>query len=219
MLAEKKFKSETITKSTGKPNRQLVLFDFDGTITTRDTLAEFMIHYHGKTKYYIGLGLLSPVLVLWAAKVLENWKAKQYFLSYYLKDKRADEFKAKCTSFVNDVLPSLIRPAALAEIEKHQKNGATVAVVSASAQDWVKPWCDKHDLLCLATKLEVRDNRITGKISGKNCHGAEKVCRIKETFTLSDYTEIIAYGDSSGDKEMLAIAHQKFYRPFRENQD
>ena len=44
--------------------KRLVLFDFDGTITTRDTLAEIMIHFHGKLKYAAGLLSLSPVMAL-----------------------------------------------------------------------------------------------------------------------------------------------------------
>ena len=90
-----------------------------------------------------------------------------------------------------------------------------MAVVSASAENWVKPWCDKYGLICLATKLEVKDGIITGKLNGRNCYGDEKVCRIKERLDLSDYHEIIAYGDSSGDKEMLELAHHPFYKPFR----
>jgi HAD superfamily phosphoserine phosphatase-like hydrolase len=90
-----------------------------------------------------------------------------------------------------------------------------VAVVSASAENWVKPWCDKHNLICIGTKLQVKDNQLTGKILGKNCHGPEKVCRIKENFNLSQFDEIIAYGDTAGDKEMLDMADLKHYKPFR----
>ncbi len=211
MLAEKRLKPE----ETHPSKRQLVLLDFDGTITMRDTLAQFMIHYHGKWKYCIGIGCLLPILFLYVTRLIKNWKAKQYFLSWFLKGIDAKEFKQKCESFARFVVPSLVRPGVLDTIEWHQNNGATIAVVSASPQDWVKPWCDKYNLLCLATQLEVKDDKITGKILGKNCHGAEKVCRIREVFDLADFDEIIAYGDSSGDREMLALAHQKYYKPFR----
>jgi phosphatidylglycerophosphatase C len=211
MLAEKTITSEELHAA----KRQLVLLDFDGTITMRDTLAEFMIHYHGKWKYYLGLGILLPIIFLYLTRLIENWKAKQYFLSWFLRGTGSEEFRQKCASFARFVVPSLVRPGVLDEIEWHKNNGATIAVVSASAQDWVKPWCDKYNLICLATRLEVKDNKITGKILGKNCHGSEKVCRIKEAFKLEEFHEIIAYGDSAGDKEMLALAHEKHYKPFR----
>jgi len=47
-----------------------------------------------------------------------------------------------------------------------------------------------------------------------NCNGKEKVSRIKEAFNLADFETVYAYGDSSGDKEMLAIATHAHFRPF-----
>jgi phosphatidylglycerophosphatase C len=201
--------------SSSKLQKQLVLFDFDGTITTKDTLAEFMIFYHGKLRYAAGLALLLPFIAAYIFKLMPNWKSKQYFLSHFLKDESATVFEKRCMQFSENYLPYLIRPGALEAINQYKKNGATVAVVSASAENWVKPWCDQNGIRCLATKLEVQQNKLTGKILGKNCHGPEKVCRIKEKFNLDQYDEVIAYGDTSGDKEMLALAHKSHYKPFR----
>ncbi|HET7179960.1 MAG TPA: HAD-IB family hydrolase [Chryseosolibacter sp.] len=194
----------------------LVLFDFDGTITYRDTLVEFARFYAGSRRYLFGLAMLTPVMALYAARLIANWKAKQYFLGCFFRGEEISYFNSRCLDFSTAVLPSLIRPAALAAIEQYQNEGATIAVVSASAENWVKPWCDTHGLLCLATQLEIREGRITGNLEGRNCYGDEKVCRIRERFNLSDYNQIIAYGDSSGDKEMLNLAHHRFYKPFRE---
>jgi HAD superfamily hydrolase (TIGR01490 family) len=195
--------------------KQLVLFDFDGTITTKDTLAEFMIFYHGKIRYLLGLAVLSPILASYVFKLMPNWKSKQYFLTWFLKNEDVSKFNKKCFAFSEKYMHKLVRPGALDAIRQHQKAGADVAVVSASAENWVKPWCDQHNLICISTKLEVKENRLTGKILGKNCHGPEKVCRIKENFDLSHYNEIIAYGDTAGDNEMLALANLKHYKPFR----
>jgi len=200
----------------GKPRTELVLFDFDGTITTRDTLAEFMIFYHGKARYYFGLAMLSPIMFLYVTGMMKNWKAKQIFLSWFLKNEDAATFNDQCTAFATRRLPALIRQGAFDAIKKYKEKGATIAVVSASADNWVKPFCDQYGLMCLSTKLEVKNGKLTGKISGKNCHGPEKVCRIKECFHLDDFDHIVAYGDTSGDKEMLALAHAKFFKPFRD---
>jgi phosphoserine phosphatase len=61
-----------------------------------------------------------------------------------------------------------------------------------------------------------KNDMITGKIVGKNCHGEEKVRRIMEQYVISDYSSIHAYGDTSGDRPMLALAHHSFFRPFRD---
>lgn len=207
--------SERSQAKKGLGTKQLVLFDFDGTITTKDTLEEFMIFYRGKTKYYLGLAALSPILGAYVLKLISNWKSKQFFLKWFLKGEDVSEFNQKCIEFTETKLDKLVRPAALEAIRKYQQSGATVAVVSASAINWVKPWCDKYGLICLATRLEIVNNKITGNFEGKNCHGAEKVCRIQEHFQLNDFNHIVAFGDSSGDTEMLALAHEKYYKPFR----
>jgi len=194
---------------------KLVLFDFDGTITTKDTLIEFVRFVHGRKKYFLGMAKLAPYLALYAFKLIPNWKAKQFFLAHYFKGQKIGDFNARCREFSTKILPSLIRPGVLETIETYRRENTTMAVVSASAENWVKPWCDQNNILCLATKLEVKDGTITGNISGRNCYGDQKVCRIKEQFDLTDFTQVIAYGDSVGDREMLALAHQKYYKPFR----
>jgi HAD superfamily hydrolase (TIGR01490 family) len=198
--------------------KKLVLFDFDGTITNKDTLVEFVHFYRGRKNYLVGMLKLAPIMALYALKVIPNWKAKQFFLTRFFKGEKMDDFNRKCINFSTVVLPSLIRGEAQDAIEKYRSEQATMAVVSASAENWVKPWCDRNDIICLGTRLEVNDGTITGKISGRNCYGDEKVCRIREHFNLADFDHVIAYGDSRGDKEMLALAQEQHYKPFRGDQ-
>lgn len=47
-----------------------------------------------------------------------------------------------------------------------------------------------------------------------NCHGIEKVNRIRNAVDLSNYDDIYAYGDSKGDSGMLDLATRRFYRSF-----
>jgi HAD superfamily hydrolase (TIGR01490 family) len=195
--------------------KKLVLFDFDGTITTKDTLIELLLYYRGVSRFLLGLFLLSPVLIPYFFSMLPNWKAKQYFLRWYLGGEKLEDFNARCKEFSLKIIPKLIRKDALETIQQLKREHATIIVISASAENWVKPWCDENNLICLATQLEVKDNMITGNFLGKNCYGEEKVNRVKEAFNLSDFDPIIAYGDSNGDREMFAISHQHYYKPFR----
>jgi HAD superfamily hydrolase (TIGR01490 family) len=109
----------------------------------------------------------------------------------------------------------LLRPGAVDKLKWHQQQGHEVVIVSASPTHWLKPWCDIHGFTCISTELEIVDHKITGKINGLNCHGEEKVRRIREKYLLSSFDAIYAYGDTEGDKPMLAIAGFSYYKPFR----
>lgn len=195
--------------------KRLVLFDFDGTITTKDTFIEFLIFYKGMLRFLTGMAIMSPYLALFVFKLIPNWKAKQRVIRYFLGGESVQNLQAKCEQFSEKVLPRLIRPGALQTINQYKSSNSVVAVVSASAEDWVAPWCRKQGLLCIATQLEVDNGQITGNLCGPNCYGPEKVKRIEKQFTLNEFDEIVAYGDSSGDREMFGIAHQYHYKPFR----
>lgn len=198
-----------------KVNGPLVLLDFDGTITTRDTLVEFVRFYRGKRRYWLGLITLAPVLVLYKLRILPNWRAKEYFLAHHFKGERVADFNVRCQQFSETVLQKLIRPGAIKAIEQYKNEDATLVVVSASAENWVKPWCDSQGIVCLATRLEAKDGRLTGRLLGRNCYDDEKACRVKEQFDIRQFKRVVAYGDSSGDKGMFALAHEQHYKPWR----
>lgn len=197
--------------------KKLVLFDFDGTITTKDTFLEFIRYYHGSRGLYTGFLIHSPWLVLMKLKMFPNWKAKERILQHFFAGEPVERFAQKSQEFCEKVVPQLVRPGAIETIKAYLEENAAVVVVSASAENWVEPWCRSLNLNCLATRLETNGSTLTGKISGVNCYGPEKEKRIRSCYNLSDYDEIIAYGDTSGDLEMLALAQKKFYKPFRDN--
>jgi phosphoserine phosphatase len=66
----------------------------------------------------------------------------------------------------------------------------------------------------ISTEIEISNNKITGKLSTANCYGPEKVNRLKKLLSMDDYSTIYAYGDSKGDREMLALAQHPHFKPF-----
>ncbi|WEK37715.1 MAG: HAD-IB family hydrolase [Candidatus Pseudobacter hemicellulosilyticus] len=196
-------------------SRRIAFFDFDGTITNKDTLLE-MIRYHaGSTRYWLGFALNSPFLVAFRLGLLGNQQAKEIMLRYFFGRMPADAFAVVCRRFAEEKIPAMIRPKALQEIQKLQAAGAEVVIVSASPEDWIRPWSEALGLCLMATRLETKAGQLTGRISGNNCHGEEKVRRIREGYNLADYNEIYCYGDTKGDKPMLSLATFSFYQPFR----
>lgn len=193
----------------------IAFFDFDGTITTKDTLLEFIKYCKGNTAFYAGFLVNSPFLLAYKLKIISNQAAKERVLQYFFKNTPVDDFKNSCQKFAAEIIPGLIRPGAIEEIKKLQEKGQTVVIVSASPENWISPWAKKMQVDLIATQLEIKSGLVTGKIAGKNCHGTEKVSRIKNEYSLADYTEIAAYGDTKGDLPMLALAQHPVYKPFR----
>jgi HAD superfamily hydrolase (TIGR01490 family) len=203
-------------------NQKIAFFDFDGTITTKDTLLEFIKYSKGAFHCYLGFLINSPWLLAYKLKLLSNQTAKEKVLQFFFRNTLLEAFEQQCQCFSREVLPGLIRPKAKEEIIRLKKAGATVVIVSASPENWIREWSDKMESLLLATRLETVPMyesglplRLTGKILQANCYGEEKVRRIKEVCTLSEYTEIYTFGDTVGDRPMLALGTVSFYKPFR----
>lgn len=193
---------------------KIAFFDFDGTITTRDTLIKFIRFAIGDLKFIFGMIVLSPMLLLYKLKVIPNYKAKQMLISWFFKDMDEERFKDLANEYSLKHIDSILNLDAIDKLKWHKEQNHKIVIVSASMECWIQAWARKNNYELIATKLEMKDRKLTGKFLTKNCFGQEKVNRIKEKFNLDEYEFIYAYGDSSGDKEMLSIANQGFYRKF-----
>ena len=195
--------------------RKIAFFDFDGTVTRKDTLLEIIKFIKGKTAFYAGFFINSPWLIALKLKIIPNDQVKQKILSFFFAGITEEAFQLKCNLFIKNRLPALIRPGAMKEIDRLKSLGFDIVVISASAENWIRNWTNSHALKLVSSKLEVKNGLITGRIDGKNCYGEQKVISILERWDLKEYEEVYAYGDSSGDKPMMALATKSFYRPFR----
>jgi HAD superfamily hydrolase (TIGR01490 family) len=195
--------------------KSIAFFDFDGTITTKDTMLEFARYCHGFTRYSIGICLISPWLIAMKFGLISKSRAKENFLTYFFGRMEVEEFNTSCLAFTAAVVPRLVKQDALLAIKKHMQDNTDIVIVSASAENWVAPWCRQNNLQYICTRLEIKGQKITGKLLGQNCNGPEKVSRIKEKFELADYKNIYCYGDSKGDKQMLQLATHPAYRVFK----
>ncbi|MCL4556728.1 MAG: HAD-IB family hydrolase [Gammaproteobacteria bacterium] len=196
-------------------SKTLALFDFDATLTDRDSLPDFIIHAVGWVKYVLGLFVLSPILALYLLKLIRNDVAKEKMLGYFFKGWAIERFNAVGRDYALTRIHQIIRPQAIAQLQWHLAEGHDVVIVSASAENWLNAWATQQGCHLIATRMAVQENSLTGFFDGKNCYGQEKVTRICAEFDLSEYNSIYAYGDSSGDKPMLALADKAFYKPFR----
>lgn len=196
-------------------SRSIAFLDFDGTITNKDSLLEFIKYSKGKAAFYFGFALHVPFAIAYKLKLFSNQRFKEMMLHYFYKNTSVDEFTKYCAGFSREILPSLIRPKAIKEINALKNAGVEVVIVSASPKYWLIHWCEELDVKCIATHLIVENNRITGKIDGINCYGEEKVTRIKLEYDLATFSSVYCYGDTPGDRPMLALGNIRFYKPFR----
>lgn len=198
-------------------SKSIAFFDFDGTITTHDTMLELIRFHHGTARFLAGMLVLAPSMVMMKAGMITNKGAKEKMLAHFFGGLSTQEFNEVCTRFASERIPALIRAGASKEINKLKASGTELVLVSASAENWLKNWADQNGFIVLATELESKDGKITGRLVGHNCHGDEKVRRIRAAYNLADYNTISCYGDTSGDKPMLGLAQHPHYKPFRDN--
>ena len=200
--------------------KKIYCFDFDGTLTTSDTLLEFIKYAKGRGRFLMVFLMYSPLLVLMKLHLYPNWKAKQQIFAHLFAGMRIEKFDALCRGFAEES-QHLLRPKGITLMHEALVAGAQVFIVSASIDNWVRPFFDIRNLKgvqVLGTQIEVEDGKLTGRFKSNNCYGKEKVHRIAEalkSFERSEY-EIEAFGDSHGDKEMLAFADKGHFKPFRE---
>ena len=202
--------------------KRIYAFDFDGTLTTRDTLIAFIRYAKGTGAFVLGFLRHAHLLVLMKLGLYPNWKAKQNVFSYFFKGMSLEDFDDLCQRFAADNR-QLLRPEGVRTLEQARADGADIVIVSASIDNWVRPFFTSPDGLAdnlpqitvLGTQIEIADRKLTGRFLTKNCYGPEKVNRILAQYPNRGKYSLIAFGDSRGDKELLAFADEAHYKPFR----
>ena len=193
---------------------ELALFDFDGTVTSKDSFGDFLLFCVGKRKFYWGMLKMSPVLIAYILGFVPNYKAKQALVKYFFKGWATDQFEECSRKYSEKKLPKIIKRTALERIRWHKKQGHDIAIVTASFESYLKSWTDEYEITLIATQLEMTAQKLTGQFATPNCYGSEKIRRVKERYNLDHYNVIYAYGDSKGDLELLALADKSYYRYF-----
>ncbi len=192
-------------------SQPIAFFDFDGTITHRDTFITFGCHALGKVHMAKCIALSSPWLAAWKLGAISNSKAKQKLFGKMFAGTGIQTFRSMGEDFAHTIDNDL-RESTLALIEKHKALGHRVVIVSASIADWIRPWAIAHGIdEVIATEAEISpDGILTGRFSTPNCHGPEKVNRILARYPDIKHSETYAYGDSSGDDAMLELVNHPY---------
>jgi phosphatidylglycerophosphatase C len=181
-------------------------FDFDGTLTRRDTLLPFLRQVMGTPRLIRVLAMESPWLAAYAVGLLPNDQAKVRLLRRTIGGMTKEILDEQAGNFARQVLPRLVRPAMLQRLRQHQKLGHQCVLVTASLTLYIKPWAQKVGFAeVIGSELEFDESGcVTGMLIGGNCYGREKERRLRNILPCD--AQLYAYGDSRGDREMLAMA-------------
>ena len=121
----------------------IALFDFDGTISSKDSFMLYTLYISGSIKFVIGLLILSPILIMYKFRLVSNQFMKSSIIRFYYKNLSLDQAKKLSKSFNSEILAKIIRKKALDRIEWHKKINDKIVVVTASPDLWLNDWCKK----------------------------------------------------------------------------
>lgn len=186
--------------------KQITIFDFDGTLTSTDSMMAIIIFHRGRLGLAWALIRQIHLIILMLMGRYPNQKAKEHLLAYCFGGMTKDEFSSLCQHFA-EASQNIMNPEMTAVLERAKEEGDTY-IVTASPVEWVSLFANGVEVL--GSKMEIVDGKITGRLIGKNCYGPEKVNRLLAAVPAlqqhrNDY-HVTAYGDSRGDREMLAFA-------------
>ncbi|MCW8840701.1 MAG: HAD-IB family hydrolase [Gammaproteobacteria bacterium] len=196
-------------------------FDFDGTLTRHDTLWPFLLHVAGPWRLLWNTLPLLPTLSGYLLGWVSNSVAKERVFYRFLHGMPEQRLQALAGEFAHRRIPGMVSPAALRRLAWHRRQGHRCVVISASIEDYVAPWARQAGFdAVLATRLQRgADARLTGCYDGENCYGAEKIRRLQSLLGERAGYDLYAYGDSRGDRELLALADHAYYKRMPEESD
>ena len=191
-----------------------VAFDFDGTLTWRDSFMAFLAWRAGSLAFAAGLAASAPALLGYGLH-RDRGRLKATVAARFFGGAGRDQLEAEARRFAGERFDALIRPDALACWRDWRAQGARLFIVTASPDILVAPFAERlgADEL-IATRLSFdAEGRFTGALEGANCRGQEKAARLRVALG-GEARLAAAYGDTAGDREMLALADSPGLRVF-----
>ena len=194
--------------------RPLVAWDFDGTLTVRDSFTDFLRWRIAPARHAARLVRLTPAALAYL-RHRDRGRIKAAAVRAHLRGMPREQLAREAEAYADAVWDRMMRPDALERWRRWQAEGAEVVIVTASPEITVAPFARRlgaERLLGTRLAFDAQD-RVVGQLDGENCRADEKVRRLQEVYG-PDLRLAAAYGDTSGDTAMLAIAEEKGWRVF-----
>lgn len=192
----------------------LSVFDFDGTLTYRDSFTLFLRVKLGFPRFIAGMAGLAIPATQHLLGIKNRDELKEDLIRNFLTGFSVAELGHLSDDFCHHYWPKLMRLSGYAEVEGQLRRGAVVTLCSASPEIILMPFAERLGINLIGTRLEERNGTFTGAIQGRNCRQAEKVRRLENIYGDLNQYHVRAWGDSDGDKQLLAVADEPYYRWF-----
>lgn len=198
--------STYMASDAGEDRPGVAAFDFDGTLTARDTLIPFLGKLAGRRRLAAALAAqLKRYRTDQDAAKLDMLRRLTAGVSADAFERLGDEYAAG--------LHHRLRPDSMARLRWHRSRGHDLVIVSASLGTYLRPFGRMLGFdEVLAVEMDVDDaGLLTGRVSGgRNTRGPVKAERLRAWLDgrhgAQVSPQIWAYGDTSGDDELLAMA-------------
>ena len=195
----------------------IAFFDFDGTITTNDSLNDFFRYLSPNKRIYYKIKYFDTLMhmMLYKLKLISVEKIKIKRINKFFRLHDHETVLKKAKNFSENILTNSIKQSALNEIILHLNNKSDVVVVSASLNILLEHFCYSNKIKLITNNLVFNKYSNKYQFDNNDCNFDEKVNRIRQIYDLSNYSNIYSYGDTSGDLAMLNIANYKYYKYFK----
>ncbi|MPW45819.1 HAD-IB family hydrolase [Acinetobacter guerrae] len=192
------------TSETNK-NINLALFDFDGTLCTKDSFTGFIFYTLSK-RHIVRKGIkILPWIQAYYLKLYPADAMRAKLFATMFKGNSAEQLQQLGQEYAQTLLKNLDSKL-LQRLLQHQAQGDKVVLVSASIDLYLKPVCELLNIDLICTQVDIHHGIITGEYSTPDCSSEQKKIRIHDAYHLNDYAHVYAYGNSYEDLEMFSLA-------------
>ncbi|MFW1909608.1 HAD family hydrolase [Acinetobacter ursingii] len=193
--------------ATSEKNKtiNLALFDFDGTLCTKDSFTGFIFYTLSK-RHIMRKGLkILPWIQAYYLKLYPADAMRAKLFSTMFKGNSAKQLQQLGQEYAQTLVKNLDTQL-FQRLLQHQAQGDKVVLVSASIDLYLKPVCELLNIDLICTQVEIHHGIITGEYSTPDCSSEQKKIRVHEAYHLNDYAHVYAYGNSYEDLQMFSLA-------------
>lgn len=195
--------------ATSKKNKNLALFDFDGTLCNKDSFTGFIFHALSK-RHIVKQGIkILPWIQAYYLNAYSAPAMRSKLFRTMFTDANALELNTLAQEYAAQLM-SQLNGSLFKQLKQHQTLGDDVVLVSASIDIYLESVCELLEIDLICTQTETIDHVYTGHYVSPDCSSEQKRLRILEKYNPDEYASIYAYGNSHEDNEMLALADYRY---------